>query len=69
MSALATDLRVDANLECLYPMGGKRNILAKRGGPIKKMGYGPNGVYATIQEKDGSYRSLSQNKMINPVVT
>ena len=74
MSTSATNprsakLRVGANAECLYPMHGNRNILGKRIGQVKKLGYGPNGVYFTIQEKDGKYRSLSKNKTINLVIT
>ena len=74
MSTSATNprsakLRIGVNVDCLYQKGGNRNILKHHNGQVKKLGYGPSGVYFTIQEKDGSYRSLSQNKTLNLVIT
>ena len=54
MSTSATNprsakLRIGVNVDCLYQKGGNRNILKHHNGQVKKLGYGPSGVYLTIQ--------------------
>ena len=69
MATLATNLYVGQTLTTKYPKHGRLNILKLHTGLIEATGLGPNGPYATIQEKDGKHRSLSLSKMIEPVVS
>ena len=59
-------LKVGQVLECKYPKHGTRNILCNQLGIIEKVGMtSKNGGFAVIQRQDGSYRSLSINKMVS----
>ena len=69
MATLATNLYVGQTLTTEYPKHGRLNILKLHTGVIEKVGCGPLGIFATIQEKDGKHRSLSLSKMIEPVVS
>ena len=69
MATLATNLYVGQTLTTKYPKHGRLNILKNHSGTIEKVGCGPNGIFATISEKDGTHRSLSLSKRIEPVVS
>lgn len=69
MALLATFFKVGQTLKTKYPKHGNLNILKNHKGLIKGAGYGPGGPFATIQEDDGKYRSLSVSKMIDPSVS
>jgi hypothetical protein len=58
-------VRVGNILKCLYPKDGRKNILTNQAGRIEKVG----GTWVTIQREDGSYRTLSGCKMVNPAVS
>jgi len=45
------------------------NILKRHTGTIKAVGCSVNGIYATIHQADGTYRSLLLSKMIDPVAS
>ena len=57
-------LKLNDVLYCKYPQHGNRNILVNQLGPVVKCGQ----TYVTIQRQDGSYRSLSYARMVDPVV-
>lgn len=61
------DLSPGQILTCKYPKHGNRNILVKRVGTIEKYGCGPNGDYITVRLVDGSCRTLSVSRIIDPV--
>jgi hypothetical protein len=66
MATLATNFYKGQTLTTKYPKHGRLNILKLHTGVIQKVGCGPLGIFATIQEK---HRSLSLSKMIEPVVS
>lgn len=53
-------------LSCKYPKHGRRNILKRHTGTVEKVSSGNGGLYATIRSDDGSVRSLSYSRMIDP---
>lgn len=59
------DFSVGRTLKCKYPKHGTRNILVNREGTIEKSGTGPAGPYVVLALKDGSYRTLSQRRMVD----
>jgi hypothetical protein len=64
-----TNFVIGQRLRCKYPQHGTRNILCNRDGQIIKAGVTKNGLYATIKSADGTYRSLSVNRMIDAKVS
>ena len=64
---LMNKVRVGNLISCLYPLNGKRNILTKQEGRVERVA--KNGSWVTIEREDGSYRTLSGCKMVNPAVT
>jgi hypothetical protein len=58
-------VRVGKIFKCLYPKDGRKNILTNQSGRIEKVG----ATWVTIQREDGSYRTLSGCKMVNPAVS
>jgi hypothetical protein len=56
--------RNDRKISCLYPVGGKSNILRRVEGVKLASFTGPGGRGITVQEKDGKIRSLSMNKVV-----
>jgi hypothetical protein len=54
-------------LRCKYPKNGKSNILKWYRGTIQKVGSSKNGIYVTIQQNDGQYRTLLLDKMIEAI--
>lgn len=52
------------SVNVLYPVHGNKNILRRVSGNIVNRGSGPNGKYVTVQEKNGSIRSLSLKKIV-----
>jgi hypothetical protein len=61
--------RVGQFIACNYPKHGRRNILCHQSGEIVGDGFSTNGQWYTIQRNDGSHRTLSLNKMVNPQIT
>lgn len=61
------NLEVGSPLSCLYPVHGTRNILKRRVGTIEKHGHGPAGEYVIVKLLDGSHRTLSTKRMVDPV--
>ena len=55
-------------LSCKYPQHGTRNILCARLGKIIKHGRSLNGQYVTIRSADGTFRTLSRDRMIDPKI-
>ncbi len=55
------------SVNVLYPVHGTKNILRRVSGEVVKRGTGPNGQYVTVQEKNGSIRSLSLKKIVQLV--
>jgi hypothetical protein len=64
-----TNFVIGQRLQCKYPQHGTRNILCNRDGNIVKAGVTKNGLFATIKSADGTYRSLSVSRMIDPVLS
>jgi hypothetical protein len=56
--------RNDRKISCLYPVGGKSNILRRVEGVKLASFTGPGGRGITVQENDGKIRSLSMNKVV-----
>ena len=54
-------------LSCKYPKHGRLNILKRHTGVVENGGVGPNGAFLTIRDANGACRSLSLDKMIEPV--
>jgi hypothetical protein len=69
MATLATNFVKGQTLTCKYPKHGRMNILKRHTGTIKAVGCSVNGIYATIHQADGTYRSLLLSKMIDPVAS
>jgi len=55
-------------VSCKYPKHGTRNILKRHEGVVDRVGLGPNGAYVTVRSKDGQYRTLRADRMIDPTV-
>lgn len=55
------------SVNVLYPVHGTKNILRRVSGEVVNHGTGPNGKYVTVQEKNGSIRSLSLKKIVQLV--
>ena len=53
---------------CKYPKHGRLNILRRHIGTVTAAGFGPNGPYVTLSEKDGTHRTLRIDRMVDPVV-
>lgn len=64
-----TNFKVGQTIACKYPKHGTRNILCNQEGKILKAGVSANGLFATIQRLDGTYRTLSLSRMIDPVIS
>jgi len=47
-----------------YPTGGTSNVLSFIEGTHEKFGIGPNGPYRTVHKLDGTYRTLSDDKIV-----
>ena len=60
---------IGSKLVCKYPKHGTRNILKRHEGTVEKVGVGPRGPYATVRHADGTARTLSHSRMIDPVVS
>ena len=60
-------IRKGDTLSCKYPKHGRLNILKRHKGTVEKLGVSDNGVYLTLREAGGAIRTLSVNKMIEPV--
>jgi len=56
--------RNERKISCLYPVGGKSNVLRRVEGVKLASFTGPGGRGITVQEKDGKIRSLSMNKVV-----
>ena len=56
--------RNDRRVSCLYPVGGKKNVLRKVSGVKLASFTGPNGRGITVQEDNGKIRSLSISKCV-----
>ena len=54
-------------LSCKYPKHGRLNILKNHTGVVEKLGVSDNGVYVTLRSETGAVRSLSLDKVIEPV--
>jgi len=54
-------------LSCKYPKHGRLNILKKHTGVVEKLGVSDNGVYVTLRSESGTIRSLSLDKVIEPI--
>lgn len=54
---------VGSNFSCKYPMNGTRNILRNQVGTVTRVGE----TFLQIKRKDGSYRNLRADRMIDPV--
>lgn len=63
---LMNKVRVGNILKCLYPKDGRKNILTRQQGRVERVA--KNGSWVTIERTDGSYRTLSGSKMVNPVI-
>jgi hypothetical protein len=73
MTVLTNKIRVvpGSQLSCLYPKHGRRNILTRQTGEVTRYGNGDGGQfgpYVTIRREDGTHRTLSLVKMVQPVV-
>ena len=53
-------------LSCKYPKHGRLNILKRHKGVVEKLGVSDNGVYVTLRNANGTVRSLSLDKVIEP---
>jgi len=60
-------IRKGDTLSCKYPKHGRLNILKRHTGVVESGGVGPNGAFLTIRDANGVCRSLSLDKMIEPV--
>jgi hypothetical protein len=54
-------------LSCKYPKHGRLNILKRHTGVVEKLAVSDNGVYVTLRNENGTVRSLSLDKVIEPV--
>jgi|TARA_R110000824_G_scaffold87904_1_gene216354 hypothetical protein len=61
------NVRKGDTLSCKYPKHGRLNILKRHKGVVEKLGVGNNGVYVTLRNDKGTCRSLSLDKMVEPV--
>jgi hypothetical protein len=61
------NVRKGDRFTCKYPKHGRLNILKRHKGTVEKLGVSDNGVYLTLREAGGAIRTLSVNKMIEPV--
>jgi hypothetical protein len=61
------NVRKGDRFTCKYPKHGRLNILKRHRGTVEKLGVSDNGLYLTLRESNGSVRSLSVDKMIEPV--
>ena len=64
---MVTDLynkRNERKISCLYPVGGKSNMLRKVEGIKLRSFTSRNGRGITVQEKDGKIRSLLTSKIV-----
>jgi hypothetical protein len=52
-------------LACKYPQHGTRNILCNRLGQVIRHGRSNKGRFVTIRSADGTYRTLSLDRMID----
>lgn len=73
MTVLSNKLRISTGvqLSCLYPKHGRRNILTRQVGEVTRYGNGDGGKfgpYVTIRRTDGTHRTLSLVKMVQPSV-
>ena len=60
------NVRKGDTLSCKYPKHGRLNILKRHKGVVEKLGVSDNGVYITIRDANGTCRSLSLDKVIEP---
>jgi hypothetical protein len=60
--------QIGQHIKCNYPKHGSRNILCAQSGMVVEDGFSPNGQWYKIQRGDGSYRTLSLNKMVKPQI-
>jgi len=56
--------RNERKISCLYPVGGRSNVLRKVQGVKLASFTGPNGRGITVRESDGKIRSLSMSKVV-----
>jgi hypothetical protein len=61
------NVRKGDRFTCKYPKHGRLNILKRHRGTVEKLGVSDNGLYLTLRESNGAIRSLSVDKMIEPV--
>ena len=61
------DIKKGDTLSCKYPKHGRLNILKNHTGVVEKLGVSDNGVYVTLRSESGTVRSLSLDKVIEPV--
>ena len=61
------NVRKGDRFTCKYPKHGRLNILKRHKGVVEKLGVGNNGVYVTLRNDKGTCRSLSLDKMVEPV--
>ena len=60
------NIRKGDTISCKYPKHGRLNILKRHTGTVEKVGVSDNGLYITLRS-GGTVRSLSVNKMIEPM--
>ena len=60
------NVRKGDRFTCKYPKHGRLNILKRHTGTVEKVGVSDNGLYITLRS-GGTVRSLSVNKMIEPM--
>jgi hypothetical protein len=61
------NVRKGDTLSCKYPRHGRLNILKRHIGVVEKLGVSNNGLYVTLRSDKGVCRTLSLDKMIEPV--
>lgn len=67
-NSFQSSVGLGARVACKYPKHGTRNVLKRHEGVVDKVGNGPAGWYLTVRHDDGTIRSLSLDRMIDPKV-